>query len=548
MTQFPDRVIAHSPNQRPPSSGRQILSIALTRLSTDRLHRRFRRLPAASDRPGERPLVTTVAVNGRRLIDALDHAAEQAGLQPGMPLADAHALVQDLIVRDADHAADRQCLTDLADWCGRYAPWTSAEPGISQGQGGLWIDVTGSTHLFGGPEALLADLLARLRKSGFAARAALAPTPGAAWALARWSKEAGEQGLAFVEDGRALRDRLAALPVAALRLDGDVVRLLERFGLDRIGALQGMARGPMVARFGRRLALRLDQLFGRLEEPISPHRPVPAHVTRLAFAEPLATTESLGAALERMIADLCGDLERAGKGARRLEAALWRVDGAVRRIGVGVHRPVRDAAALARLLIPHLDKLDVGFGIETMTLSAPIVEPLGARQQDAFAAEADEAVDGLIDRLVDRLGAENVLRVLPNPSALPERAELQLAVGDAPAQQSMLFGAQPAPRRKRPLRLFTRPEPIEAVGLLPDQPPRQFNWRGGAHRVRRAEGPERIAPELWRAKPNEEGRTRDYYRVEDEQGRRFWVFRSGLYDGAAPAEAAPRWFLHGLFA
>jgi len=543
MTQSP-----HSSTHPARSSGRQILSIVLTRLSTDRLHRRFRRLPAASDRPGERPLVTTIAVNGRRLIDALDHAAEQAGLQPGMPLADAHALVADLVARDADPAADRECLEDLADWCGRYAPWTAAEPMIQQGQGGIWIDVTGAAHLFGGPEALLADLLARLRKSGFAARAALAPTPGAAWALARWSKEAGEQGLAYTEDGRGLRDRLAALPVAALRLDGEVVRLLERFGLERIGALQGMARGPLVARFGRRLALRLDQLFGRLEEPISPRRPVPSHATRLAFAEPLATTESLSAALERMIADLCADLERAGKGARRLEAALWRVDGAVRRIGVGFHRPLRDPAALARLLIPHLDKLDVGFGIETMSLSAPIIEPLGARQQDAFAAESEAAVDGLIDRLVDRLGAENVLRAVSNASPLPERAELQVAVADAAPEQAGLFGAQPAPRRKRPIRLFTRPEPIEAVGLLPDQPPRQFNWRGGAHRVRRAEGPERIAPEWWRAKPNAEGRTRDYYRVEDEQGRRFWVFRSGLYEGAAAADGAPRWFVQGLFA
>lgn len=543
MTQSPQNATRQKP-------ARQVVSIALTRLSTDRLHRRFRRLPAASDLPAERALVTTVAVNGRRLIDALDHQAEQAGLRPGMPLADAHALVPDLVARDADLAADRQCLEDLADWCGRYAPWTAAEPGIVQGQGGIWIDVTGSTHLFGGPEALLADLLSRLRKSGFSARAALGPSPGAAWALARYTKEAAGPGLVFAEDGRALRDRLAALPVSALRLDSEVVRLLERFGLERIGALQGMARGPLVARFGRRLALRLDQLYGRVEEPISPRRPVAPQRTQLAFAEPMATTESLSAALERMIATLCGDLEQAGEGARRLEAALWRVDGAVRRIGVGAHRPLRDAAQLARLLLPHLDKLDVGFGIETIVLSAPITEPLAARQQDAFDAESDAAVDGLIDRLVDRLGSENVLRALPNPSALPERAELQLAVGDAPVEALTLFGGEPAPRRKRPIRLFTRPEPIEAVGLLPDQPPRQFNWRGGAHRVRRAEGPERIAPEWWRAKPSAEGRTRDYYRVEDEQGRRFWVFRSGLYDGAATGtgDAAPRWYLHGLFA
>jgi protein ImuB len=547
MTQSPQQ----SSNQTGRPANRQILSIALIRLSTDRLRQRFQRLPAVADRSAEKPLVTVVAVNGRRLIDGLDYQAELAGLRPGMALADAHALVSDLVARDADPAADRRCLEDLADWCGRYAPWTAAEPVITQGQGGIWMDVTGSTHLFGGPEAMLADLLMRLRKAGYCARAALGPTAGAAWALARYAREAAEQGVAFAEDGRALRDRLAQLPVSALRLDADVVRLLERFGLERIGALQGMARGPLVARFGRRLALRLDQMFGRVEEPISPRRPVAPHRAQLSFAEPLATTESLSAALERMIATLCGDMEQAGKGARRLEAALWRVDGAVRRIGVGAHRPLRDPTPLARLLLPHLDKLDVGFGIETIVLSAPIVEPLGARQQDAFAHGDESAVDSLIDRLVDRLGPENVLRSMPNPSALPERAELQLAVGDAPTETPSLFGDAPAPHRKRPIRLFTRPEPIEAVSLLPDQPPRQFSWRGGAHRVRRAEGPERIAPEWWRAKPNAEGRTRDYYRVEDDQGRRFWVFRAGLYEasaGSATGETAPRWYMHGLFA
>ena len=100
----------------------------------------------------------------------------------------------------------------------------------------------------------------------------------------------------------------------------------------------------------------------------------------------------------------------------------------------------------------------------------------------------------------------------------------------------------------RPVRLFQPPEPIEAQWVLPDDPPFRFTWRRRSHRVLHADGPERVAEEWWTsdnaADPRDSGdRIRDYYRVEDEEGRRFWLYRVGL-----PGDPPPRWFVHGIFA
>jgi protein ImuB len=296
----------------------------------------------------------------------------------------------------------------------------------------------------------------------------------------------------------------------------------------------------LVRRFGEPVTRRLDQALGRAPEPISPRRPVPARRSLLAFAEPIARADDIAAGLGRLLATLCARLERDGLGARRLELALYRIDGTVMRLGVGTSRPSRDAGHLQRLFAEHMEKIDPGFGIEAMALAALAADPIEPEQSDLEGSDAKEpeCLSMLVDRLSNRLGPAAVFRLRPCESHMPERA-VAAAAALGPAARASWPRLTP-----RPVRLLPCPEPVEAVAELPDGPPVLFRWRGAAHRVRRAEGPERIAPEWWRDAGAPEQATRDYYRIEDEQGRRFWLYRAGLYE----AEAEPSWYLHGMFA
>jgi protein ImuB len=502
----------------------------LPTLSTDRIIRR-----SASP---DRLLVTFRPESGRLVLAASSAPAQAAGLVPGMTLADARALEPGLQSVAEDAAADRRQVEDLADWCGRYTPWTAPEPEITDGQAGIWLDVTGAAHLFGGEQALLADLLARMRGFGFAARAALASTPGAAWALARFDRRAAAGCVPATDEEE--RRALDSLPALSLRLPPHSVIGLQKFGLTRIGDLALLARGPLVARFGDMVARRLDQALGRVGEPVSPRRPVPPHRAHLACAEPILTRTAIEAGLDRLLPELMRSLEQARLGVRRLELACYRLDGAVRRIPIGTVRPLRDASHLKRLLAEHLDKIDPGDGIELMRLLATETEKLAPRQAmlpTIDGAEERSDIGGLVDRLANRLGSTNVLRLEARASHVPERAQAMLPLLDHARATAIALPKQ-APR---PPRLLAPPEPIDAMALLPDAPPRQFRWRGATYRIRRAEGPERIADEWWR----EDSPTRDYYRVEDESGHRFWLYRDGLY---GEQERTPRWYLHGLFA
>jgi protein ImuB len=474
---------------------------------------------------------------GRRVVVALDRAAERAGLAPGMPLADARAVEPGLVAVEADPAADARALDGLADWCGRYTPWVGLDS-----PDGLVLDVTGCAHLLGGEAALVADLLRRVRGFGYHARAALADTAAAAWALARF----GPRGQGPVPPGRG-RDALAPLPVAALRLDPATAAALGRLGLRRVGDLLDLPRASLATRFGAALVRRLDQALGRAADPVSPRRPVPPHAARLAFAEPISARASIDAALGRLLADLCRGLELAGRGARRVELSCFRADGRVERAGIGTARPVREPARLARLFAERLDRLDPGPGFDAMTLLAEAepqapdqiaLEGRGWGGAPAPLTPSSEALADLVDRLGNRLGPDRVHRPVPRASWWPERAvEPGPPLAPPPVPPA---GGAPWPRdRPRPVRLLRVPEPVEAMAPVPDDPPVMFRWREAVHHVRRAEGPERIEPEWWR----ELAETRDYYRVEDGQGRRFWLFRAGLH---LPGRH-PRWFLHGVF-
>ena len=514
---------------------RRVISLWLPAFPTDRLSRSQRKRRV-------KPFVTVAVTQGGSRVAAVNGHAADAGIAPAMPLADARALAPGIEVAAADAQGDARALQTLAAWCRNFTPWTAPEPAGEGATGaGVWLDITGCAHLFGGEDALLADLTGRVNRMGYAAHAVIADTPGAAWAVARF---AGPDA-AIVPPG-GTKSALARLPVAALRLPAGSVQGLSALGLRRVGDLYALPRAPLTARFGAIVANRLDRALGAIGEPVSPTVPVPAHRERIALAEPIATLDDIARGLDHLLARLCRRLADEHAGVRRLEFAIYRVDGGTVTLCAGTSRASRDAAHLARLFRERIDTVDLGEGIDALVLAAPSLEPL-APDQLTFAgsatAVADIGVATLTDRLTARLGEDAVLRPVLRESHIPERAA---ALVPAASAAVAAVADSPPGRGARPLRLFPQPLPVEAVAPVPDGPPILFRWRRVLHRIARAEGPERLAPEWWRTPlPVDtplEPATRDYYRVEDESGRRYWLYREGLYPGT------PQWFMHGVFA
>jgi protein ImuB len=481
--------------------------------------------------PDAGPFITSTHDGRRRIVAAAGAAARPIGIIPGMALANAQALVPGLSIIEAEPDADAGALTQLATWCLRYAPLVAAD-----GPDGIWIDATGCIHLAGGEEVLLTDLVCRLERAGFAARAAVAGTPGVAHAVARYS---GKEIAVVPSDG--LKATLAPLPVQALRLPLEVIDGLRRLGFDRIGDLMSAPRPPLVRRFGTVLALRLAQALGDQFESIHPLTPPDVIERRLMFVEPLCTAEAFEAVLDKLMRNICRRLERASLGARRLDLLFERVDNSVQTIRIGTAQPSRDADHLARLLRERFEQVDPGAGVEAMRLIATTAEPLEFAQIDALPLREwtnTQELAGLMDRLINRFGAENVYRIGPVESDVPERS-MQRVPALAP-----LSGISWPITLPRPARLLTPPQPVMAIAPLPDHPPAAFTWRRRRHRVRRADGPERIAGEWWK-REGEVRAVRDYFAVEDEDGRRFWLFRRG--DGQNTSTGDLQWFLHGFF-
>ncbi len=475
-----------------------------------------------------------------------DAAARRLGLLPGLGLADARARVPHLAVADHDPAADAAFLARLADACDRYTPLVALD-----GADGLILDIAGVVHLFGGEAAMKRDVEARLARAGVACVAAVAGTPDAARALARFG---GLPGAVVPPGGEPAA--VGRLPAAALGLDHAETVALARLGLRTVGDVAERPRAPLAARFGQGLIDRLDRVLGRAENPIVPRRPVPVFAAERRFAEPVGRVEDCAAALKRLAQDVCRRLERQAKGGRRFEASFFRTDGAVRRIAVATAAPLREPEGLGRLLFRRIDSaadpLDPGFGFDAIRLAVLLAEPMAARQDSFGARRQESAVSGLADRLGARFGEDAAVRFDALDTHIPERAERLVPllreigeVGDAGAW--VLAPAPYEPRGEppeRPLRLFNPPQPLDVVAEVPDGAPKRFRWRRVLHEVAHAEGPERISAEWWRGEGGAVP-TRDYFRVEDTDGRRFWVFRAGLY---GVETTGPRWFLHGLFA
>jgi protein ImuB len=537
-----------------------MVSVWLPRWPTDRRARREGDgSPFAS---ADRPAALTRPEAGALRLASLNAAAEAEGLYRGQALADARAILPGLAIAPSDPDGDARALYALARAATRWSPLVAPRPRGREdddGEHGLALDVTGVAHLFGGEDALLADILTRLNERGVAARAACARSFALAWGLARFEPRAAD-GLLVApsrNDERAARD---ALPVEALRLPPATVEALRLLGLKTVGRVLAQPRGSLARRFGRGLILRLDQMTGEQIEAIEPLLPEPPCAVRARLAEPLMLREGIVEATRRLARALTAELETRAEGARALTLALYRVDGRVLEVAVGAARPTRDPRHIARLFAERLERveLDLGFGVDVVALAASSTQRLDGEQDDLEAdggRVAARDLASLVDRLAARLGQDAVKRAAFRESHLPERAAGWRSVGErsSPAVQDVGRPASlpprsggrsrggpsgPAERRSALMRLQT-PERVEAVAEVPDGPPRLFRWRRTLHRVVRAEGPERIAPEWWREGA---GGTRDYFRVETTEGRRFELAREGLF---ARETDAPIWFVHG---
>jgi protein ImuB len=564
---------------------RRFLSLWLPRLATDRA----RRLGHVDKAP---PLVAVARIDNAQRLVCVDAEAARLGLSIGLSLPDARARFPGLIAVEAQPAEEAQLLERLCDWCSRYTPLAALD-----GRNGLMLDISGISHLFEGEAALIEDCRARLSAQGITVLIGAAGNPRAASALARFSrvKTAPEP-----MSDKAFAKLFYDLPLAALGLDETTVADMARAGLRRIGDIALRPRAPITARFGTLPMARLDALKGLERSSIAPRFRPPDFCAERRFASPIQTIEAIEAQLRKLADDLVVLLERQAKGARRIELSLYRVDGAVRRILFGASRPLNEARAIVRLIAERLaspdeDEIDAGYGVDLMRLACLAAEPLApseAELERAHEAERARSLAELLDRLSARLGARAVTRRELIDAHLPEQAEAaapatlgqarmrrhceepqgvrknaRLSTGygdeaiqknqerpsipgslrDSPSGRTGVFrrpmarddGPSAAPAR--PLRLFARPEPIEAMAEVPDGPPRRFRWRRVLHDVTAIEGPERIAAPWWRQAG---APTRDYFRAEDSEGRRFWLYREGLWGRET---AQPKWFVHGLF-
>jgi len=526
-----------APSLPPRLSGRRYLSLAFPYLATDRIHRLKLGRAWRSVALPEAPLVIVAKIRSALRLAALDETAERLGLRAGQALADARAMIPALEVIDEDTVADSTLLEGLADWAERYTPLVALDL-----PDGLILDITGAAHLFSGEETLLTNLAARLHGQGFSVRAAIADTPSAAFAAARFGE------MPIIPTGSA-RAALESLPLAALRLDHETISAMDRVGLKRIGQIIATPRQPLTTRFGPTLLRRLNQALGFEEEAINPRRPIPALIAERRFAEPIVHEDAIAATLSSLAATLARSLEARGEGARDLELALFRVDGIVARISVGTSRPIRAPKFILDLFRERFaslgDTLDADFGFDTIRLAIGATAPCDPAQIDLIGdADGDSDLNQLIDRIGARLGPDRIGWMTARESHIPERVvtfETSWGKG-VPKEEGAFPSSSPSGPIDRPLRLFARPEPVEAVAEVPDGPPVRFRWRRALYRIARAEGPERIATEWWR---NDDDLTRDYFRVEDIAGHRFWLFREGLYGRET---ATPHWYLHGMFA
>ncbi|WP_353196534.1 DNA polymerase Y family protein [Parapedobacter defluvii] len=491
----------------------------------------FRHLTAdwlALRRPALRNMSFVLAepVHGRMVITAANALAETQGIHAGMVVADAKAAVPDLQVIDHPPGLTEKLLEALGLWCIRYTPAVAVAP-----PDGLILDTTGCTHLWGGERPYLKEIVTRLRDKGYDVRMAIAGTIGTARAVAHYGKAE------LIIDSGAERNALSPLPPAALRLESDAVQRLRKLGLHTIGSFMSMPRTALRRRFGPELVEKLEQALGQADEYIQPLRPIPPYTERLPCLDPIRTATGIEIAIQRLLEVLCKRLAGEGKGLRQAVLRCYRVDGKMVQVAIRTSSPTAHAAHIFKLFALKIPQIEPALGIELFLMEASKIEdadPVQHALWGGMPGPEDAALAELLDKLAGKTGIHKVSRYLPDEHHWPERSyRLAVSIGEKPV--TTWRTDQP-----RPTRLLAKPEPIEVSAPVPDYPPMLFRYKGELHPIRKADGPERIEREWWMDKEER----RDYYQVEDEDGRRYWLFRSGHYADGQPQQ----WFLHGFFA
>jgi len=469
--------------------------------------------------------VLCAPVHGRMLITAANTIAQSQGIEIGMLLADARAIYPGLEVLDDKPTLPAKLLRGLAKWSIRYTPHAAVDE-----PDGILLDVSGCSQLWGGDKPYLKEIVTRLKTQGYGVQAGMADTIGAAWALARYSDQP------VIIENHKQAEALLTLPAASLRLEIETVKKLQKLGLRQVKDFIAIPRSALRRRFGKGLLQRLDQALGHEEESVIPVIPIEPYQERLPCLEPISNATGIEIALKRLLGILCLRLQQEEKGLRMASFKGYRLDGKIEEINIGTTRPTYNAQHLFKLFEDKLSGIEPALGIELFILEAANVEDISALQEKLWEGNGgleDNKIAELIDRLAGKLGAETIHRYLPDEHHWPERS-IKLASS---------FEEKPtiswAIDRPRPVMLLSKPEPIEVAAPIPDYPPMLFRYKGKLHNIKKADGPERLEREWWL----DPGELRDYYCVEDEEGKRYWVFRSGHYD----EKKKYQWFMYGFF-
>ena len=471
------------------------------------------------------PFVLRSPSHGRMVITAANAIAEKKGINRGMVLADARAIFPDLEILDDDPDLPDKLLKRLAEWCIRFTPVVAIDP-----PDGLFFDATGCAHLWGGDESYVSEIVKKISARGYDVRAAMADTQGVAWAVARFGKEP-----LVIASGRHF-EALLPLPPEALRLEQEAIERLHKLGLHQIHQFIRMPRSSLRRRFGHQIIMRLDMALGKEIEVIEPVQPVEPYQERLPCLEPIVTSTGIEIALQQLLKTLCLRLQQEQKGLRTAIFKGFRVDGKVERVDIGTSRPSHHVSHLFKLFEIKLPSIEPALGIELFILEAPKVEAHYPQQEKMWEGSGgleDTRVSELIDRFAGKFGDQAIHRYLPDEHYWPERSfKAALSLQEKSTTQWR-------EDKLRPLQLLSTPELIEVTAPIPDYPPMLFRHKGKLHKVIKADGPERIEQEWW----IQQGQHRDYYRVEDDDGNRYWLFRLGHYD-----DERYQWFIHGFFA
>ncbi|MEP2945304.1 MAG: DNA polymerase Y family protein [Lentilitoribacter sp.] len=495
------------------------------------------------------PMVCVAKQKGAMRLTSLDISAQSHRLREGQGVTEARAICPDLDIIPSDDAADLAFLNALADWADRYTPLIGIDAPFGKPQG-LFLDITGCAHLFGGEAEMLKDIISRFDKMGIYAQGSIAPTPGLAWGLARQYEYYDHITENAIMNWDNLDARFRQFPMAALRLPLDMLLALDRVGLKKVKDIISAPRKPLMRRFGPLLLKRLDQALGREEEPVSPRLPVSDLSVERRLAEPIGRQEDIETCIEQLSNSLRVDLEKRGQAGQEFMLLLFRMDGIVRRIIIGLSAPSRDAKRIRALFSQKLaaiyDETDAGAGFETIRLCViQAVDKSDVQESFVNGSNVQTNMHQLADQITARLGKDSVVKPVFHQSFIPERAASFAPIIEHKEHHEAILQNN---HDERPIRLFSNPEPVTAIAEVPEGPPIRFKWRRSQYQVARAEGPERIGAEWWI--DGESAQTRDYYRVEDKSGRRFWIFRQGLYERETHLSDGllPKWFMHGLFA